>query len=61
MIFSLPQFGDFFADMALNIQLSSASAAPGALPAVPANPTDITDANNQVDGTATLLDGSVLH
>ena len=47
--------------MALNIQMSSASAAPAALPAVPANPAVIDDANNQVDGTATLLDGSVLH
>jgi len=61
VIFSLPQFGDFFADMALNIQLSSASAAPAALPVLPANPAAIVAANNQVDGTATLLDGSVLH
>lgn len=47
--------------MALNIQLSSASAAPAALPVLPANPAAIVAANNQVDGTATLLDGSVLH
>lgn len=46
VIFSLPQFGDFFADMALNIQLSSASAAPAALPVLPANPAAIVAANN---------------
>jgi hypothetical protein len=47
--------------MALNINLSSASAASGVLPAVPADTDPIAAANNQVDNTMTLLDGSVLH
>lgn len=47
--------------MALNISLSTASAAAGVLPAVPADTAVIAAANNQVDNTMTLLDGTVLH
>jgi len=47
--------------MALNISLSTASAAAGVLPAVPADTAVIAAANNQVDSTITLLDGTVLH
>jgi hypothetical protein len=46
VIFSLPQFGDFFLDMALQLSLSSASAAPGVLPAVPGDSAVIAAANN---------------
>lgn len=42
----MPQFGDFFSDMALNIVLNPASAAPGAMPAVPVNPAVIVALNN---------------
>ena len=59
VIFSLPQFGDFFLDMGLNLNLSKASAAAGVLPALPADSAVITAANNQVNATITLLDGSV--
>lgn len=59
MIFSLPQFGDFFLDMALNVSLSTASCAAGILPAVPADSAVIAAANNQVNASITLLDGSV--
>jgi len=59
--FGLPQFGDFFLDMALNINVSKASCASGVLQAVPADSAVIDDANNQVDATITLLDGSVQH
>ena len=61
VIFSLPQFGDFFLDMGLNLSLSTASAAAGTLPALPDDSALIDDANNQVDATITLLDGSVQH
>ncbi len=47
--------------MALNISLTQASAAEGVLPAVPADSAVIAAANNQVDATMTLLDGTVLH
>lgn len=59
VIFSLPQFGDFFLDMALNVSLSTASCAAGVLPAVPADSAVILAANNQVNAQITLLDGSV--
>ena len=61
VIFSISQFGDFIADMVLNITLSSSSCVAGALPALPADPADITAAINQVNGTATLIDGTVLN
>ncbi len=61
VIFSLPQFGDFFLDMALNINLSKASAAAGTLGALPDDSDVIVNQNNQVDATITLLDGSVQH
>ena len=61
VIFSIPQFGDFLADMVLNLTLSPASCVAGVLPAVPADPADITAATNQVNGTATLIDGTVLN
>ena len=41
VIFSIPQFGDFLADMVLNMNLSTASCVAGVLPAVPADPADI--------------------
>jgi hypothetical protein len=47
--------------MALNINVSKASCAAGVLSAVPADSDVIDDANNQVDATITLLDGSVQH
>ncbi len=61
MIFSISQFGDFIADMVLNITLSASSCVAGALPALPADPADIVAAINQVNGTATLIDGTVLN
>jgi len=61
VIFSIPHFGDFLADMVLNLTLSPASCVAGALPALPADPADITAATNQVNGTATLIDGTVLN
>jgi len=60
VIFSLPQFGDFIADMVLNMTLSSSSCVAGTLPALPDDPADIAAAVNQVNGSATLIDGSVL-
>jgi hypothetical protein len=50
-----------FLDMALHFVFSTASAAQGALPDMPADSAVIAAANNQVDATMTLLDGSVLH
>ena len=44
--FSIPQYGDFFSDMALNITVGQASASAGALPAVPADSAVIVAANN---------------
>lgn len=61
VIFSLPQFGDFFSDMALNVVLSQTSAAAASVPAVPADPAPIAAANNQVNEYATLLDGNKLY
>lgn len=46
--------------MALNVVLSSASANAAPVPAVPANPANIANANSQVNGSATLLDGTKL-
>lgn len=57
----MPQFGDFFLDMALNLNLSTASCASGVLSALPDDSAVIAAANNQVDATITLLDGSVQH
>jgi len=47
--------------MVLNLNLSTASCVAGVLPALPADPADIIADVNQVDGTATLIDGTVLH
>jgi hypothetical protein len=60
VIFSLPQFGDFFTDMVLNVHVSGTSIAPGAVPAVPADSVVIDALNNQPQSTITLLDGTVL-
>lgn len=47
--------------MVLNLTLSQTSCVAGVLPALPADPADITAAINQVNGTATLIDGTVLN
>ena len=47
--------------MVLNLTLSAASCVAGVLPVLPADPADIIAAINQVNGTATLIDGSVLN
>lgn len=57
----MTQFGDFFTDMVLNLTVSQASCAPGVLGAVPADSAVIAAANNQVNATMTLMDGSVLN
>jgi len=59
--FSLAQFGDFFTDMALNINLSTTSCTAGTVPAIPVAPATVTAATAlQTNGSITLGDGSVL-
>lgn len=47
--------------MVLNLTLSATSCVAGVLPALPSDPADIVAAVNQVNGTATLIDGTVLN